>query len=952
MQRSDITTQFQLNKYSDNEIREALVETYCPDSVHSRDEVIADFQALMHNPVKDVQLVDNELAEFMDTRTLAPWLARRGKGQHCSIAMDSEWEYNPEQNGNDILCYSYSIDVDGKRFNGVIHTDMAKLIKHCRDNGLSKEEEMRQRKELSDKGYKLSFEDFIRDILIEGKSRGLFDNWPEYTTVFAHFMRADIASFNEFWNIGKSNKNHKNSLEVVQNTVCSVGADYGLKIDTTGQGRYKLENTRFFDKSNNAFETKLVFRDTCLLAPNKASLDALGAMLGYEKETLPPGMIERMSDLYCEDIATFNRYALRDSDIALSYGLQLESFALKEMNQDLPDGIELGVKRLPATLGNMAVSLLKATCGSTQRMNAFLGLETRKTQYFNPKTGTINTRTDTCLTPAREFTNQLAISSFMGGANFGSHYGPTEIGDYYDYDLSGAYTSALVDVLFPDYQNAFSSTRVEDYLGHTMGFAYVRFCFDKDEPYPCIPCRTDMRGIYYPRSGQAYLTAPEIAVAHNMGCKIDIQFGTVIPWVKGSEPLFKTFTAIIRDQRAKYESQGNELYSQLIKTLGNSVYGKAAQGLVERNVFDSNTGLSKKIPYSPITNAQLASHVTGFVRACLYELIMSTARKGYSIISATTDGYLTDCPQHELDLSGANCQRFLQICREVGDGEMIKLKHHVRQLIAMKTRGQLTAEPGTTKPVCAKAGKKAPKGVDENSWMVKTFLDRYPGQRLEESHLASPRDMWRDHLDLISISRNKRLNLEFDFKRCPINPRMVKVRHPETGETVEHLAFDTLPWPTVEDGLFARTYFDEWRENHCLKTLHDWYSWMDFYKVKKFTKGTGLKYTKGGSLELFRLQMLRAITQGKWGLPEHPARIPKGFYEDLAEQLTEAGFETTKKDCANARAKTRKVYEQLLPVTQQIIPLLAWLVEHHPDVDMALIFHPSELEEAKKLLLD
>ncbi|WP_172380757.1 hypothetical protein [Vibrio sp. Vb339] len=98
--------------------------------------------------------------------------------------------------------------------------------------------------------------------------------------------------------------------------------------------------------------------------------------------------------------------------------------------------------------------------------------------------------------------------------------------------------------------------------------------------------------------------------------------------------------------------------------------------------------------------------------------------------------------------------------------------------------------------------------------------------------------------------------------------------------------------------------------------------------------------------------MLRAITQGKWGLPEQPARIPKGFYENLAEQLTDAGFETTKKDCANARAKSRKVYEQLMPATQQIIPLLAWLVKHHPDVDMALIFHPSELEEAKKLLLD
>lgn len=952
MQRAEITTQFQLNKYTDNEIRESLIATYCPAYAEQRDSDIADFQAMMREPKRGNQTVEDELAEFIETRTMAPWLARKGKGSNCSIAMDSEWVFNKQENCNDILCYTYSVGVDGKGFNGIIHTEMAKLIKRCRDSGVPKEEEMLLRKQLASKGYKLSFEEFIRDILIEAKSRGLFSNWPEHTTVFAHFMRADIASFNEFWNIGRSNKNHKSSLEVVQNTVCSVGADYGLKIDTTGRGRYKLENTRFFDKSNNAFETKLIFRDTCLLSPNKASLDDLGAMLGYEKETLPPGMIERMDELYCNDIATFNRYALRDSDIALAYGHAIESFALKGINRDLPDGVELGLKRLPATLGNMAVSLFKATCGSTAEMNKFLGLETRKVQYFNPKTGSINTRTDTCLTPAREFTNQLAILSFMGGANFGSHYGPTEVSDYYDYDLSGAYTSALVDVLLPDYSNAFSSTDVQDYLGHKMGFAYVRFCFDENEPYPCIPCKTDMRGIYYPRSGEAYLTAPEIAVAHNMGCDIKILFGSVIPWVKGSKPIFKTFTTIIRDQRAKYEKEGNELYGQLIKTLGNSVYGKTAQGLVERNVFDSNNGLSKKIPYSPITNAQIAAHVTGYVRACLYELIMSTARKGYSIISATTDGYLTDCPEHELDLSGANCRRFLEICREVGDGEMIKLKHHVRQLIAMKTRGQLTTELGSTKPVCAKAGVKPPKGEDENGWMVKSFLDRYPGQRIEQSHLASPRDMWRDRMDLVSISMNKRLNLEFDYKRCPVNPRMVAVRHPETGEMVEHLAFDTVPWPSVEDGLFARTHFDEWRENNCLKTMEDWDNWMDFYKVKKFTKGTGLKYTKGGSLDLFRLQVLRAITQGKWGLPEQPARAPKGYYEKLAEQLTEAGFLTTKKDCSNAKAKTRKVYEQVLPVTKKIIPLLAWLVENYPDAVIALIFHPAELAEAEKSLVE
>ncbi|MFW1332127.1 hypothetical protein ACEV9E_26020, partial [Vibrio parahaemolyticus] len=128
---------------------------------------------------------------------------------------------------------------------------------------------------------------------------------------------------------------------------------------------------------------------------------------------------------------------------------------------------------------------------------------------------------------------------------------------------------------------------------------------------------------------------------------------------------------------------------------------------------------------------------------------------------------------------------------------MMQLKHHAKQIISMKTRGQLTTELGSTKPVCAKAGVKPPKGVNENTWMVELFLDRYPKQKIERSHLASARDMWLKEMDLVSIHTEQTLNLEWDFKRCPINPRMVKVRHPVSGEMVEHLSFDTVPWNTV-----------------------------------------------------------------------------------------------------------------------------------------------------------
>lgn len=36
------------------------------------------------------------------------------------------------------------------------------------------------------------------------------------------------------------------------------------------------------------------------------------------------------------------------------------------------------------------------------------------------------------------------------------------------------------------------------------------------------------------------------------------------------------------------------------------------------------------------------------------------------------------------------------------------------------------------------------------------------------------------------------LNIEWDFKCCPVNPRKETVRHPVNGEVVGHLSFDTV----------------------------------------------------------------------------------------------------------------------------------------------------------------
>lgn len=938
-------TNYQLMRQTDREVEDFLVNTFSNNRSYILDDQVAKFQEELCSREGAKKTVDEQVKRYLEGLRSAPWAAMRGKGKAVHIAIDSEWVFNPETGKNDILCYSYCVQVGDKSFSGVKHTDMAKLIKQCRDQGLSKDEEMDKRKQLTKKGYKISFDKFIQELLIKAKSRGFIDEWPEYTYIYAHFLRADIASFEEFWNIGINNKNRKNALTTVQGTVTSGRGAYGIDLDSIGRSKYKIENTKFYSSSNNAFETKVRFIDTMLLS-SKASLEELGLQCGFPKMKLPDNMIERMDDLYCNDISLFNRYAIRDAAIALEYGLRMQKFALVDLREDI--GLELN--SLPSTLGNLGVSLFRHTCGSTAAMHDFLGYETRKKQYYHAKSNSIRNSYDIAKTVSREYTDNLAVSALYGGCNFGAYFGVSEKRDYFDFDLSGAYTTSLVSCLKCDYANTFESKNIEDYLGHTMGFAYVRFKHPEGIRFPVMPCRTDLRGIYYPMEGETYVTSPELQLAYDIGCEIEILHGMVIPWVEGSTSMYKDFTTIIRKQRAKYKKEGNEINSHLWKLIGNTLYGKTLQGCNNSKGLDLATGLSKNIPYSPVTNAHYGAYCTSFVRATMLEVILSLPSE-VQLISATTDGFLTDATPEQLEqcLDGPLAQRFQQICNEVSGEDMMQLKHHAKQIISMKTRGQLTAELGDTKPICAKAGIKAPKGVDENEWMVELFLDRYPGQKVERKHLASARDQWLKELDLISIHTEQTLNLEYDFKRRPVNPRMVEVRHPKSGEMVEHLSFDTIPWNTVDEGLDARTYFDEWRVNNCLKTMEDWDNWMDFYKVRRYLKGTGVKYLEDGSEGIFKVQMLRAITQGGWGLAAVPQRAPRGHYDKLVAMFDTDGIEgITKQDLANS--KGRRLLESALPMTTRMLPLLSWFVRKYPTVDLTLVFHPDEVDEAVMML--
>ena len=341
----------------------------------------------------------------------------------------------------------------------------------------------------------------------------------------------------------------------------------------------------------------------------------------------------------------------------------------------------------------------------------------------------------------------------------------------------------------------------------------------------------------------------------------------------------------------------------MIKEIGNSLYGKLAQGLGNKTAFDSATGLSMQIGPSAVTNPFMAAHTTGLIRAVCGELL-SRIPANRAVVSVTADGFLTNATLEELDQSGPLCRRYQALCQILHGGEdgkqvpMLELKHHARQLVSIKTRGQCTAIQGDRPPVLAKAGVKCAGTLEEqNDWILQLYLKREPGQKVDASHLISMREQWLTERDLVEVKKQVRLNYEYDQKRKLINPRMVDVAG------VSHLACDTIPWETAADADYCRARFDGWRENNCLKTLEDWNSWDDVYESATALQGSKMRVCEDGSLGILSRILTRSLVQKAWFNHEMS-------YTEIAALLVSVGLAVSVDSCKNS--KRSKLYEHVV----------------------------------------
>lgn len=801
------------------------------------------------------------------------------------IGFDTEYVFNPETRQNDILSYqSYVVLPDNTGISNIIYPPD------------------------SQKKSRLSFKEFLCQTITPLLETGVITKWPGIINIYAHFIRADIASFANFWS------DYKILLKGIRGTVSSFKNRYGIDFDEQQERRVKTEQIMFDKRTSPPRCSNVAFIDTLLITPGGMGLAECGELLGLPKLTIPaPYSITNMREYLLGDRAGFEAYALRDAEIAVRYALQVRNFCARELMID----------RVPATIGAMAVSRFTKTLKENNiSPKVCLGTHIKTRELWLTEKQAFRTIKNPASVPSRELFETFPINCYHGGRNECFMMGVTPSDHWYDYDLAGAYTTGLLDILTPDYGNIRLSKNPDDYCGHVMGFALVTFRFPESVPYPSLPVRTDQYGLFFPLSGESWATAPEIELALSLGAEMTIHNGIIVPWICDTSPhnsestsVFLPFVQQVRENRNRHIK--GSLEEKFWKEIGNSLYGKLAQGLRAKTAFDTARGLNRSLPPSSVTQPFFAAHVTGFIRAVVGEL-MNALPSDSSVVSVTTDGFLTNCPLDKINMSGPLSSRFQSLCDIVDPGSsMLTCKHEVSQLIAMKTRGQLTYRAIQGKPVVhARAGVKPPADIprsDYNDYMVDLYLNRLPGQTLSRSTLISTREMWLSESDLVSREQDIRLNLEFDFKRQPVQPAMNE----------GHLLMFSRPWDNMEEALQQRSLFDDWRQTHTLKTLADWDDWCDYLYCRTVFSDMKLKVGSKRSDDILVRLFLRALTQCQWGLM---LKDKKSYScKEVAEWLTSEGYSVTVTDVKNAvRAKIPQMkFSSVTPRMKSLMDIIA-----------------------------
>lgn len=756
-----------------------------------------------------------------------------------------------------------------------------------------------------EEGARLKLCHFVGGILQLARDHEMIVEWPEEVCLACHFSIADLPGFSDQEKLFKK-------LDSVRKTFLTLKEQVPLHC---------------YDRSRHPHPVRLEVRDSMLLAPEGAkSLSALGAILGLEKIELAKGCIERMDELLKSDQPLFERYAIRDAEIAAFYVLRMLA-----LHQKL-----LGKAIVPTTLSSIGISLLlKSWVDNGIDANDVLGREVVTEKRWNGKHIVPIKKTVSKSDP--HLAEALAVECFSGGRGEQYFFGASDIGNWKDFDLCGAYPTALSLLGQPDWDKMSESRSLEDYTPTTFGFARVTFEFPPSTRFPSLPVRTE-NGLLFPLRGESYCCAPEIYQARAMGARVTIRQGVIFPMDRSVKP-FGEFIELTTRERSRHPK--GSLENQFWKEMCNATYGKLAQGLRPRRCFDSRNNEYRELPHSRITNPYHAAWVTSFVRAVLAEILAELPRD-VSVSNVTTDGILCNASEDQMRacINGPLCDLF-RIGRKAITGmeELLEIKNEVKQVLGMRTRGQVTIEPCEGKKiVLAKCGVQisATTKENQNAKLLKRFRVRKVTSKIRCKNLRTLGEICRNGGDLTSKPRSYRaLRLDYDFKRRAIDPEeRILIDRP-------HVFFETVPWGTVQEADRCRKEWAEFSKGRkvVMRSLQDFHDFEEYRAIGQRPDGLR-RPPKGGVRKIAVRMFLRALCRDQLGLEKNLMS-----YSEVAGIITSLGVKTSREDVENAARKSSIFLLASVPRTAETVQLFVQLRQQFPLFEYEALLEPEGEDE-------
>ena len=268
---------------------------------------------------------------------------------------------------------------------------------------------------------------------------------------------------------------------------------------------------------------KVFLRDTSLLSPTTQSLGAIGELysdLGLNKIDLPKSSKNNMRLFMQEDFNKFKEYAIQDSVITLWHALQVEY-----SNYEFSNSFSI-----PITLSSLATNYLYKELVDTvigrknyhnPQVNGIFGMKSLS-KVFTPLG-------IECCGELHEYIDYY-LGSYHGGRNESFMYGVIN-GTFYDYDLPGAYPTAMSLIDYADWNRQITIPKMSgddfmdkygDYLIESYTSLKVKFQFPASVMYPNLAVRLDKGSVIYPLSGVSFCTGLEIQLALILGCKFTV----------------------------------------------------------------------------------------------------------------------------------------------------------------------------------------------------------------------------------------------------------------------------------------------------------------------------------------------------------------------------------------------------------------------------------------------